>query len=104
MRLHSKYLPLRSMSIAPTRAYMTLFASAVALCAFAAGPALAQNFAIKGDKGGQITAQPVATFDEPWAMTFLPDGALLVTTRPGKLFRVSQDGARRDRCTVQGGP
>jgi aldose sugar dehydrogenase len=96
MRLHSKYLPLRSISIAPTRAYMTHVASAVTLCAFAAGPALAQNFAIKGDKGGQITAQPVATFDEPWAMTFLPDGALLVTTRPGKLFRVSQDGARSE--------
>ncbi len=35
---------------------------------------------------------PVAEFDEPWAMTFLPDGQMLVTTKPGKLFQVSADG------------
>jgi aldose sugar dehydrogenase len=27
----------------------------------------------------------VARFDEPWAMTFLPDGRLLVTEKPGRL-------------------
>jgi len=35
---------------------------------------------------------PIAEFDEPWAMTFLPDGQMLVTTKPGKLFQVSADG------------
>lgn len=34
----------------------------------------------------------VATFDEPWAMTFLPDGRLLVTERPGRLKLMSTDG------------
>ena len=34
----------------------------------------------------------IAKFDEPWAMTFLPDGQMLVSTKPGKLFQVSQDG------------
>lgn len=29
-----------------------------------------------------VTATPVATFAAPWAMTFLPDGRMLVTERP----------------------
>jgi len=37
-------------------------------------------------------ATPVAEFDEPWAMTFLPDGRLLVTEMSGRLLIVTQDG------------
>lgn len=37
-------------------------------------------------------AYAVAEFDEPWAMTFLPDGRLLVTEKPGRLFVVDQNG------------
>lgn len=36
----------------------------------------------------------VASFDEPWAMTFLPDGRMLVTERKGNLFIVTQDGQK----------
>ncbi len=32
-----------------------------------------------------FTATPVHQFNEPWAMTFLPDGRLLVTEKPGAL-------------------
>ena len=32
-----------------------------------------------------FTSTPVLTFNEPWAMTFLPDGRLLVTEKRGKL-------------------
>ena len=35
---------------------------------------------------------PVATFNEPWAMTFLPDGRLLVTEKRGRLYVVTQEG------------
>ena len=35
---------------------------------------------------------PVARFDEPWAMTFLPDGRMLVTEKSGSLKLVSADG------------
>jgi glucose/arabinose dehydrogenase len=37
-------------------------------------------------------ATPITEFDEPWAMTFLPDGRLLVTEKPGRLLVVTQDG------------
>lgn len=36
----------------------------------------------------------VARFDQPWAMTFLPDGRLLVTEKPGRL-RLLDIGSRR---------
>jgi glucose/arabinose dehydrogenase len=36
----------------------------------------------------------VATFNEPWAMTFLPDGRLLVTEKRGRLLIVTQDGEK----------
>ncbi|MBL4672675.1 MAG: PQQ-dependent sugar dehydrogenase, partial [Arenicella sp.] len=39
-----------------------------------------------------FTVTPVAEFDEPWAMTFLPDGQLLVTEKAGRLLLVSQNG------------
>lgn len=38
----------------------------------------------------QVT--PIATFDRPWAMAFLPDGRLLVTEKKGRLLIVTQDG------------
>ncbi|MBP8097683.1 MAG: PQQ-dependent sugar dehydrogenase, partial [Arenimonas sp.] len=34
----------------------------------------------------------IATFDSPWAMTFLPDGRLLVTEKPGRLRLVEPGG------------
>src|SRR5210317_542894 len=37
---------------------------------------------------------PVATFNEPWAMTFLPDGRILVTEKRGRLYVVTQDGGK----------
>lgn len=41
-----------------------------------------------------FVAKPIATFNEPWAMTFLPDGRLLVTEKRGNLLVVSQDGEK----------
>ncbi|MFK8031097.1 MAG: PQQ-dependent sugar dehydrogenase [Gammaproteobacteria bacterium] len=38
--------------------------------------------------------EPVATFNEPWALTFLPDGRMLVTEKRGRLFVVTQDGEK----------
>lgn len=39
-----------------------------------------------------VTSSVVATLDNPWAMTFLPDGRMLVTERPGRLRVITQAG------------
>jgi aldose sugar dehydrogenase len=39
-----------------------------------------------------FTVTPVADFDAPWAMTFLPDGRMLVTEKAGQLKLASADG------------
>lgn len=56
-----------------------ILACAVVVAACGAGDdeLLAQNDA--------FDAEPLAQFDEPWAMTFLPDGRLLVTEKAGAL-------------------
>lgn len=41
-----------------------------------------------------VDQRVVATFDNPWAMVFLPDGRMLVTEKPGRLQLVTQSGAK----------
>ena len=41
-----------------------------------------------------VNQRTIATFDNPWAMTFLPDGRLLVTEKPGTLQLVTQAGLK----------
>jgi glucose/arabinose dehydrogenase len=62
-------------------------------------PAVAGGFLIEGTKGTNIVAVQVAIFDEPWAMTFLPDSTLLVTEKRGVLWHVTNDGSKTE---VQG--
>lgn len=58
--------------------------------------ATGETFEIVGGSGSLLKATTVAEFDEPWAMTFLPDGIMLVTTKPGKLFYVTQEGNKTE--------
>ena len=41
-----------------------------------------------------VDVEPVTSFDEPWALAFLPDGRLLVTEKKGNLFIVTRDGEK----------
>ncbi len=45
-----------------------------------------EPFTVSSNSGNTLMAVPLATFNQPWAMTFLPDGALLVTEKPGNLW------------------
>ena len=44
-----------------------------------------------------FSVQVVADFEAPWAMTFLPDGRMLITEKAGILYLVSADGQQRKR-------
>jgi glucose/arabinose dehydrogenase len=48
-----------------------------------------------------VQSATIATFDQPWAMVFLPDGRMLVTEKGGVLRLVTQAG---DKATVTGTP
>jgi glucose/arabinose dehydrogenase len=60
------------------------FIAATSIVAITIAPALAQKTA--------VNVEPVATFNTPWAMTFLPDGRLLVSEKRGQLHLVDQSG------------
>lgn len=57
---------------------------------------------ISGSAGSTLRAEAYAEFNEPWAMTFLPGGDMLVTEKSGTLLLVSKDG--RTRVEVKGVP
>src|SRR3954464_15488486 len=56
-------------------------------------PARAQHPQRLKTEKAEIVVETVARgLDHPWGLTFLPDGRMLVTERPGRLRIVSADG------------
>jgi glucose/arabinose dehydrogenase len=64
---------------------MTIQRLAMAFCLFIATIAQAQT-------NSPFKIEPIASFDEPWALAQLPDGRLLVTEKKGNLLIVTQQG------------
>jgi len=56
----------------------------LALCALV--PLLVDSQGARAAASTPVTVTPIATFDEPWALAFLPDGRLLVTEKKGALW------------------
>lgn len=63
-------------------------AAVVSVLAIAAAPAGA---AVVQSKSGPVNVESLARLDNPWGMTFLLDGRLLITEKPGRL-RIFADG------------
>jgi aldose sugar dehydrogenase len=57
---------------------------------------------IDGNAGSRLFFESFGTFNEPWAMTFLPDGDLLITEKTGILYIFHLDD--RSRVPVKGVP
>ncbi|MBO9740798.1 PQQ-dependent sugar dehydrogenase [Xanthomonas axonopodis pv. begoniae] len=72
----------------------TLFTAGTAVAAPAAAPAASIPKA-----QWPFQATTVADFDEPWAMTFLPDGSLLVSEKRGALMRLDLKTKRKSAIT-----
>ena len=56
--------------------------------------ALAASTGVFASDDHPFVVEPVAEFDQPWALTFLPNGKMLVTEKPGRLFLVDVDGSK----------
>jgi glucose/arabinose dehydrogenase len=83
---------------------LTILFSALVLCTTAACAVADEQVQAASKK--PFNAVEVAQFDEPWAMTFLPDGRLLVTEKEGslKLLKLGETPAGNQIGTISGVP
>ncbi|MCW3834963.1 PQQ-dependent sugar dehydrogenase [Sphingomonas canadensis] len=86
-----------------TLAIRSLLSAAALLAACSPGTGASAGKSTPQSAPGQpFAVAEVARFDSPWAMTFLPDGRLLVTEKKGRLLLVSADG--KAQTAVAGTP
>ncbi len=70
---------------------MKVRASLLIIASLLATSVTAHGFEITGTKGTKLDATEVASFDQPWAMTFLPDGTMLINEKPGSMVMIGAD-------------
>lgn len=73
--------------------------AAIALLLALATPACARGHRQPDPPPGVAVAR-LAEFNFPWRIAFLPDGTMLVTEKPGKLWLVAPNGAKREVAGV----
>lgn len=61
---------------------------------FAIGLVLFMTAEAQAQADVPFEVEVVTSFDEPWALAFLPDGRMLVTEKKGNLFIVTQNGEK----------
>ena len=54
-----------------------------------------EQIEMKGSKGTTVTGNVLTSFDNPWAMAFLPDGHSLVTEKAGSLWLLDENQQKR---------
>jgi len=72
-----------------------VFTALLAACTVGITPLHANN----GTRMGPFCVLPKASFDEPWAMAFLPDGHLIMTEKPGTLRLLDMDSGNVGEIT-----
>ena len=60
--------------------------------AFSALLGILLAFTVQAQNNRPFSIEPISAFDEPWTLTFLPDGRMLVTEKKGNLRVVTQAG------------
>ena len=73
--------------------FLSLFGTAA--CASTSGPA----FSVSSNAGNTLNVEALGEFNQPWAMSFLPSGELLVTEKGGRLWFVSA-GSDSDNASL----
>ncbi len=75
--------------------HITMYLALMLFLHISGSHAKAAGDTIVGNSGSRLMAESFGAFNEPWAMTFLPNEDLLVTEKTGTLLLVRlQDGSR----------